>query len=267
MPRTCRLTLITTMSPLRSHSEYAGYFGLRRAAHAALLFLLCVGAAHSASVQVVPVRVEISAQRTAGELRIINSGDKPVSMQVDPREWSQNVDGVDQLAPTEELLAVPPLFTIPPGRDQIVRLGLLGQPSPTHEKTFRLLVTELAPASGEREASAVRIRLQLSIPVFVAPSESEAIPELVVEDTRIGADGVIVTLRNTGNTHVKLKQLSVAASGGDMPDDGRSGKGRYLLPGTSAEIFVPGQLTGALRSVRIETEDGWSREHAVAPDK
>lgn len=258
---------MTTSSKSESYSDFSDYLGLRRAALVALLFLCYAGAAQSASVQVVPVRVDISAQRTAGELRIINSGDKPVSMQVDPREWSQGQDGVDQLTPTEELLAVPPLFTIPPGRDQIVRLGLLGAASPSHEKTFRLLVTELAPPSGERAASAVRIRLQLSIPVFVAPSETEAVPELVVEDTRIAADGVIVKLHNSGNTHVKLKQLSVAATGGDLPDDGRSGKGRYLLPGTSAEIFVPGQLTGALRSVRIETEDGWSQEHAVATDR
>lgn len=255
------------MSPLRSHSEYRAGLGQWRAALAALLFLLCTGAVSAASVQVVPVRVDIDARRTAGELRIINNGKQPLSMQVDSREWTQTEDGKDVLSPTDELLAVPPIFTVAPGGDQIVRVGLLGQPSPTRERTFRLLATELSPAAAGDDASSVRMRLQLSIPVFVAPTDAERIPELVVEDTRLAADGVAIRVRNTGNTHVKLKQLSVSATGGDLPEDGRSGTGRYLLPGTSAEIFVPGQLAGALRSVRIETEDGWSREHAVAPDE
>ena len=92
------------------------------------------------------------------------------------RAWSQD-GGADELVETQELLAVPPLVTIPPGERQIVRIGHLATPSPDLEKSFRVIVTELPPNAGGGSGSALSMRLRLSIPVFVAPGYGTAAPD------------------------------------------------------------------------------------------
>ena len=113
-----------------------------------LALLLSSGFANAAAVDVNPVRVDLTRTGVSAELRIRNEDSTPVSMDVVAMQWTQSDLGEDRLVASDEILAVPPIFTVQPGEEQIVRVAMLGKTNPDAERTFRLLITELAPPEG-----------------------------------------------------------------------------------------------------------------------
>jgi fimbrial chaperone protein len=234
------------------------------AAAAAPLFF----AAHdalAASFEVSPVRIDLSARTRAAELRLTNMSAEEVSVQVDVRKWSQDFDGAEQLFDTNAVLAVPPLVTIPPGEPQIVRIGRLGEVSLDVEQSFRVLVTELNPPAPATDQPTLRMRLQLSIPVFIAPISGTAEPEISIEELADVGEGEHVVLHNLGKAHAKIAEIDVRSGGDWIPLSADTlNRVRYLLPDARAPIAVPAEL-GAFSAIRIKSLDGKEWEHAVAP--
>jgi len=228
--------------------------------------LLCwQGLALAAAIDVNPVRLDLAGAGESRELRIRNEDLKPVSVEVTAWAWSQDSEGGDRLDQTEDILAVPPIFTIEPGAQQIVRVAFLGDITPGKEMSYRLLATELAPPAGP-QGPAVSMRLQISLPVFVtAPGDSPR-ADISLLSTRQTPLGTEVILSNTGTAHTKLRSVQVTGSdGGTMPGPGqpRVGQARYLLPGSTGRFVIPGNPGTPLR-VRISPESGEGWEHAVA---
>jgi fimbrial chaperone protein len=235
--------------------------GWGRAATAALLLFLAKGAS-AASLDVNPVRIDLAPAARSAELRLTNTSKEALSVQVDVREWSQDFDGTEQLADTRALLAVPPIVTIPPGERQVVRIGKLVAPAAGVEKSFRVLVTELATPAAEVGGPALNMRLRLSIPVFVAPVARPASADIAVEDVASIDDGTRVTLHNIGNAHAKIERIDVRSDGdwSALPVETLSAP-RYLLPDARARLALPEQHVTA---IRIKSEDGGEWEHAVS---
>jgi fimbrial chaperone protein len=237
------------------------FTGWGRAAAAALL--LCLAArASAASLDVNPVRIDLAPVARSAELTLTNVSSEPLSVQVDVREWSQDFDGAEQLADTRALLAVPPIVTIPPGERQVVRIGRVAVPAENVEKTFRVLVTELAGAPAAKGGPGLNMRLRLSIPVFVAPVAAHAAAEIAIENVAASEDGTHVTLHNTGNVHAKIERIDVRGDGdwSSLPLETVSGL-RYLLPNARAGLALPEQHVTA---IRIRADDGGEWEHAVS---
>jgi len=235
--------------------------GWGRAAAAALLFLFTASAS-AASLDVNPVRIDLAPAARSAELKLTNMSNEALSVQVDVREWSQDFDGAEQLVDTRALLAVPPIVTIPPGERQIVRIGHLGAPAEDVEKSFRVLVTELAAAHAPDSGPGLNMRLKLSIPVFVAPIGRPAAADIAVENVASAEDGTRLTLHNTGNAHAKIQRIDVNNDGewSTLPLEKLSSL-RYLLPDARTRIALPEQHVTA---IRIKAEDGGEWEHAVS---
>ena len=232
-------------------------------AAAAALLLLGGQVGFAASLDVNPVRIDLAGPGRPTELHLTNTGTQALSVQVDTRQWSQDANGADELVDTKLLLAVPPLFTVAPGERQIVRIGYLGEVSADDEKSFRIIVTELAPSDHNKGEPGLAMRLRLSIPVFVAPASGVAVPEIVVSDFSPQADRASLILRNVGNAHAKLSGIDLRRDGKWLPLPSESvNLIRYLLPNTQAEIAIPGDLRD-LTALRIDTADGREWEHVV----
>ena len=230
------------------------------AAFAAAVFL--PAETQSASVDVNPVRIDLAGPEQPAELRLTNTGNTELSVQVDTLKWDQDLNGADQYLDTEELLAVPPLFTIPPGEQQVVRIGYLGQPSPDLEQSFRLLVTELAaPRTADSQSSGLAFRMRFSIPAFVAPARFPARAELALVEVGENEDSIFLTLENSGNAHTQVASVEVRSLGGWQPLP-ESLTIRYLLPGTRATILIPPEFESP-NAVRISAIDGRDWEYAV----
>jgi fimbrial chaperone protein len=137
------------------------------AALAALVFLALAQPASAQGIMVAPINVQMGPGQSATVLTVINQGDRETSFQIRAFGWQQTQSGDDQLVPTDDLLASPPLATLPPGATQIVRL-VLRHPPQKREATYRILFDQLTPPA---QPGLVHVALRLSIPVFAEPPD------------------------------------------------------------------------------------------------
>lgn len=179
--------------------------------------------ASAASLQVSPISIEIAPQEQGQAIYLSNTGSETVRAQVRVQQWSQ-ADGQDQLAPTRDVVASPPLLEVQPGARQMVRIVRLQPATAGPEKTYRLIVDELppeqaAPAAGQ--SAGLRFLLRYSIPVFVQPrgallATDPAAPvaqpltdlsQLAARVTGPGQPNPVLVIENGGARRVKLSQL------------------------------------------------------------
>jgi fimbrial chaperone protein len=203
--------------------------------------------AHAASTfEIAPTTLNLSPGE-AGLLYVSNNGTAPVTMQIQPMDWTQTAN-TDALAPSDTLFASPPLLRIAPGQRQVVRV-LSDPQTAMHETDYRLLVSELP--QGIHAPSTVNVLLQFSIPVFVAAKAEKP----VVAWSAAVRDGEIhLALRNDGTVALKLGDISVAKDSAAFASI--SAKLIYLLPGARREWNVADDGASFLRvSVREERSD------------
>ena len=117
---------------------------LKQAACGLFFFVMCAGVANAGTIGVSPVRVTLSDSQKIGSLSVRNEGTEPITMQMEVLSWSQR-EGKAVFAATRELLANPPIFTIPAGNSQLVRVGLRRAPDAQRELSYRVILEELPP--------------------------------------------------------------------------------------------------------------------------
>jgi fimbrial chaperone protein len=190
-----------------------------------LAFLFLATLAHAGSFSVNPVRVTLSAAQTVAAITVRNEGTETTVVQLETLSWAQH-DGVDALAPSSDVLATPPILTIPPGGARIVRVGLRRAPDSQREVTYRLFLREVPPP--QELAQALRVSLLISIPIFIQPANATA-PRVEWHAARTHDGQIRIQARNAGNAHVQLGQLDVAlASNGEKV--ATRNMSEYVLP-------------------------------------
>ena len=205
-----------------------------RALAATLLAMGVLAAADEAAasaLSVAPIRVELSSGTRTAVLTVRNQEDSPVVVQARPAAWSQR-EGDDQLADTHDLVVTPPIFTVPPRGQQVLRIALLREPDAARELDYRLVLTEV-PQAAAPETTGLRVALRITLPVFVA-AQKRADPDLAWSHHYL-ADGTLeIAAQNHGGAHLQILDFDVQAAG-------RAAQGlhtetpHYLLPGTVAQ--------------------------------
>lgn len=180
---------------------------LEQAACGLFFFVVCAGIASAGTIGVSPVRVTLSDSQKIGSLSVRNDGAEPVTMQMEVLSWSQR-EGNAVFAATRELLANPPIFTIPAGSSQLVRVGLRRAPDAQRELTYRVILQELPPPPNP-DLTGARMTLRISLPVFVSP-EIEAKPVLLWQAVRTSQGALKISLSNNGNGHIQIKNFKLS---------------------------------------------------------
>jgi len=197
-------------------------------------FIMACGA-HAASLQISPVSISLRANQAAGGIGLQNLGERPVYGQVRVFAWDQR-NGEDVLTPTDELVASPPIIEVVAKGTQTIRLVRKGGASPSGaERTYRLLIDEI-PRDDE-QASGVAIRLQYSVPVFVAPSDAAAAPALAWSVLR-KKDAWVLRLQNSGSVHAQVGAASLVDPAGKEIELSKGLLG-YALAGREREWRLP----------------------------
>ena len=179
---------------------------LRRACVAVTLAQLVPAAARAAALEISTVMVTFASGQAIETLALRNASANPISAQIRAFEWRQTKTD-DDLAPTTRLIASPPICTIAPGQEQIVRL-LAAMPQNDTEQAYRLYVDEL-PTLDAAQTSQVKIALRYSVPAFVPPlGAGTALPAL---RWQVSCDRERWTLRiaNAGRVHAQIASLGV----------------------------------------------------------
>jgi fimbrial chaperone protein len=197
------------------------------------VWFVLAGSAFAGAFTISPIRVELTPRAPLVAVTVRNNDpSNPAVIQAQAMLWSQQ-DGNDVYTDSRSLVISPPIFTIQPGAEQVVRIALRGAPAAESETLYRIYFQELPgtvedPATSERIPT-VRMVLRMGVPVIVGPAAGKVIAKPVVqlEPTKPGSFRVIV--RNEGTGHLRVTNLLVAdaKTGADVGKVGAF----YVLPG------------------------------------
>lgn len=194
-------------------------------------------AASAGSLQIAPVLVDQTTATAALTLRDV--GDRPVSVQLRVFRWSQE-DGADRLTPTDDVVVSPPMTTLRPRTDYVVRVVRQAPGPAVAEESYRLLVDEL-PDPAIRAAGGVSLLVRQSIPVFfAAPTRGPA-------SVRWTLAGSSLEASNAGERRMRISDLTVVGEQGGSLSFGPGLQG-YVLGGSSVRWQLPQR--GGVKSLR-----------------
>jgi fimbrial chaperone protein len=217
-------------------------------------------AAWGGTFNISPVRINLSGQAPIAVLTVRNESAESSVMQLNVMSWSQAGNN-DIYTHTNEVLATPPIFTVPPGGTQIVRVGLRRKVDVRYELAYRLFVQEVAVAGVEAKVGEVKLALRFGIPVFVAATNMHFPKPLL--DWRVMAakpGSLRIEAKNQGDAHVQILGIALrpAADGAALAEF----RGMdYLLAkqGRSWLVLVnPVQIEGAPLTLDAQTDAGES---------
>jgi fimbrial chaperone protein len=201
-----------------------------RAIAVAAAFLLGAELAAASGLQVSPVSLTLHAGTNAEGLWLSNTGDGVVHAQARVYRWTQE-DGVEQLTPSRDLVASPPILQIAPGGRQLVRVVRLsagGSASAIAEQAFRIVVDEL-PTFGSMHGD-LQFVLHYSLPVFVETGGAALSPPRLGWALRHEGGKTFIEVVNDGASHAQLADLQFVDDAGHRTD-AHSGLLGYVLPG------------------------------------
>ena len=192
------------------------------------LMLAAAVPAAAGNFTVSPIGIDLQgAQRTA-VLTVHNEDSAPLLIQVSVLSWSQP-GGEEKYEETRELLATPPIFTLPAHGEQIVRVALRRAPDATRELAYRLLLAEV-PQSTDPNFTGLRVALHLNLPVFVRAS-SPTMASLAWRGQWHPDGTLTVSANNNGQAHVQIADFILQIGGVDQA--ARGSMTRYVLPGST----------------------------------
>lgn len=196
---------------------------------ATTLFFLSASYTDAASLRVAPTNLELIAPDSAGVLNLTNEAKRPINIQVRVLKWSQ-VNGVEQLEATTDVVASPPMSKMGPNADYVIRVVRVSKVPLHKEDSYRVIVDELPDPSSARSGM-VTLIVRYSIPVFFRSPDASA-PDVSWNLTRTGG-GLILTARNNGDSRFRLSNVTLKQ--GEVKMGSRSGLVGYVLGGATMQ--------------------------------
>jgi len=237
--------------------------GSRLAVILLFLFLLLIAVplgsgAWAGSFQVDPVRLELRHDGKVASLSIRNLDTQPVAIRIATYRWTQQ-EGEDVYSETSDLIASPPIFTIPPNGRQIVRIGpRAGRAT----GAYRIIVEEI-PRPSAPGSTAIQVALRVNLPLYVlAPGKAR--PHLSWSAWRNRDGDVIVEGRNTGARYGQVLGLAaVDAAGRETLLSSQMG---VVLPGSARRWNAgrrPELATGSDFQLKVRNAGGQVKQNRV----
>ena len=204
------------------------------------LAILLSSSGWASSLSVLPITVAVPQPANIGTLTLRNREERPLNAQVRVFRWTQ-VDGEDKLEPTSDVVASPPIVTISPGADYVVRLQRTASAEVTGEEAYRTVGDELPNPNRQRNGT-VAIVVRYLVPTFFLSSDASQ-PRLTWSLSRREGKTVL-TATNAGDGRIRLADLKLQTASGRTLTIGR-GLAGYVLGHSSHDWLAPaGASTG-----------------------
>jgi len=215
---------------------------LSRAASAVLALMPAPALAQSAVV-IWPVDPRIEQGEQATAIWLENKGADPVTLQLRSFGWDQS-SGTDAHVDQSTIVASPPIATVAPGERQLVRVIRRG-PAASGERAYRLIIDELPRPRSETGGVSARLDVQMrySLPLFAYDAARDTAKPALDSRVMIEDGKRWLVVRNTGNGHARLTDLTLEQRGAISPV--QSGLVGYVLPGATMRWALPDTLAPA----------------------
>ncbi|HRM31561.1 MAG TPA: fimbria/pilus periplasmic chaperone [Acinetobacter johnsonii] len=181
---------------------------------------------YAASIRLSPIGLELLDTQSATTLNIYNQSTESSDFQVRAFEWSQ-VEGKDQLIPTDDIVISPPIFKLASEGSYNLRVVRLNSAPITNEKSYRIIVDELPkPADSRKVSQGVNVLLRSSMPLFVVNKNAYYEIKWKIENSE---NQSFLILNNIGTRHVLLSSLSIID---------KTSKMTYLIPVNTLNGYI-----------------------------
>jgi fimbrial chaperone protein len=178
----------------------------RYATLAFAFFLASLASGQAASLRVSPILIEGTSNAT---VTLKNQEARPINAQVRVFRWSQK-DGGDELVPTGDVVASPPILSIAPNADYVVRLQHLSASLSAPEESYRVVVDELPNPNRQRNGT-IEIVLRYIVPAFFGSPDASQ-PRLRWTMQERGGRRLIVA-ENSGDKRIQISNLGFSSGG------------------------------------------------------
>lgn len=211
----------------------------------ALALAAWAGPASAAMLSVSPTLVRVDSPSAAGALTLRNDGDGPAAVQVRVFEWTKQ-DGQDRLRPTDKVVASPPMATLSPNKDYLVRIVRTDKTPVRAVENYRLFVDQLPdPSPGVNN---VKLLVRQSIPVFFRAGNFARAS--VVWTLRKVSGKVVLSAVNNGDDELRLTSLTLVGRNGKTVSLGKGLIG-YILGRATTTWDLP-KTAGALANTSVQ---------------
>lgn len=215
------------------------------AAWVVAVFLLALREVCAGSFQLEPLRLHFDRPGDIQSVRVRNTGAEPLVLQVEAFAWQQ-ADNGDDYQPTRALLATPPMITIGPDEDQVIRVALREAPQAPGESAYRIYFHEV-PQAPSANFRGLQMALRVGIPVFVSPPGVVLAAQPIWHAQR-DAKGTVLSVSNQGNAHFHIRELQVRdGTDAELLHDGPV----YVLPGQTHHWNIEASRTRQLGPLQV----------------
>jgi fimbrial chaperone protein len=191
---------------------------------------LAAAPAEAASLQVTPILVDVAADTAAATtVTLKNGSNKPVNTQLRVFRWTQ-VNGQDQYAETTDVAVSPPMVTMRPNGEYVIRVVRTNRAPIRGEESYRLVADEL-PDPEAKKAGTINLLVRHSVPVFFR-STAATQPNVTWNIAKRGGR-IVVEGHNSGDRRVRVARLKADDGAGNTLNYG-DGLNGYVLGKSSA---------------------------------
>ncbi|OAM52345.1 hypothetical protein A7981_02345 [Methylovorus sp. MM2] len=227
-----------------------------------LAMLVSDAAVGASALQITPLRLEFTKLQSMTTLTIKNRGTTATLVQMDVYKWTQQ-NGEDVLEPSRDVLVSPPVFTVDPHGEQVIRAVVRRKPDEQKEITYRLFLREIADRATEESTNeTVRVLLGFSLPIFVKPNIASE-HDVVWTAKKLADHKVSIKLNNQGQQHLQVSSFQLENEQGKIIT-GQS-QMSYVLPDNHREwmLDIEDPDPGPTINLVAKTDSGELREKLV----
>ncbi|MDD1794549.1 molecular chaperone [Enterovibrio sp. ZSDZ42] len=214
-----------------------------------VLFGLLAGSP-SYAYKVQPMIAEMTPTGRGAQIsmRIDNTNDFPLTVEVLPLKLKMNKQGKETLTPADnDLLVIPVTAIIAPGKSQSVTVRYLGAPDITESQAYRISVRQLNVLRNENDVMNVGLLMRFDTLMNVKPDNTDA--KLRVANVSKNNKDWLVEVENIGTNYGRINEMKwTVKSGGKTHviegiDIGDYIQSTFVLP-KSTRIFVMKPVEG-----------------------
>ena len=204
----------------------------------------CFQPAFAGEVNISKLRVNLEKGKTSDFLTVNNQSEtEKQAYEVTLLKWAQKPNPayeknknepalIDDLTPTENVIASPKTIVVMPKQNKIIRLMVNDNEKAQKDYSYRLIVTQLPNKEVEAKANTISLLFKVSLPVFVYDTLIEDVNKMNIAKSVVTENGkkyVVVT--NNDKQHIQIQSLDLA--------DKKASFNKYVLPGATDKIEVP----------------------------
>lgn len=173
-----------------------------------------------------PVKIDVTPDNNPASIDLTNNDGKVTDFHIKAMRWRQE-NGRDIYEETPDFLVVPSTVRVPSRGTQTIRLAFRGILSPKEEIPYRLFVKEI-PNLTKKKGGGLNFVLNMSVPVFVGPSEdSDDQFDWVAEKST--ANQLKISCVNKGKRHLLVQDMALFLSDGNRIEN-KEKAFQYILP-------------------------------------